>query len=203
MRYSMLTLHRQSLGHSPVFLLLVPLLFTQKGEQWRKKRNRAVALAMLSLNFNGKASGGIAREISWDAGLHSRRHIWSRQVDPRVTSLETVIEVSCGFKYCEMWSKNLSLSLSSMCDTLEQMSPPILPLFSSLYVSVCIAWSPSPHCTSLVLPTPLLQSSLSPPPCPDQVRPHLYSPSTSDKFLSRNSWLQASKKQFPGTGLLL
>lgn len=55
---STLTPHRQSLGHSPVFLLLVPLLLVQKGEQWGKRRNQAVVLTTLSLNFSGKASGG-------------------------------------------------------------------------------------------------------------------------------------------------
>lgn len=73
---------------------------------------------MLSLNFSGKACRGVVREISWDARLWGRRHIQSRQVDLWVTSLETVIEVSCGFRYCMMWSKNLSLSPASSCDSL-------------------------------------------------------------------------------------
>lgn len=127
----------------------------QKGEQWGRRRNQAVALAMLSLNFSGKASRGFVREISWDAGLWGRRRVPSRQVDLWVTSLETVIEVSCGFRYCVMWSKNLSLSPASICDSLQQMSPPILSLFSNLYIS------PFPHGTSPVLPVLLLWTPIS------------------------------------------
>lgn len=61
--------HRQNLGHSSVILSLMPLLFMQKGKQWGRRRNQAVALAVLSLNFSGKASRGVVREISQDAGL--------------------------------------------------------------------------------------------------------------------------------------
>lgn len=45
--------------------------------------------------------------------------------------------------------------------------------------------------------------SLSPPSPPEQVRPRFHSPAVSDKSLSRNLWLQASKKQFQRVGLLL
>lgn len=131
----------------------MPLLFTQKGEQWGRRRNQAVALAMLSLNFSSKASRGFVRDISWDAGLWGRRCVQSRQVDLWVTSLETVIEVSHGFRYCLMWSKNLSLFPASICDSLQQMSPPILSfIFQPLYLSISTLYLPSTACTSAVSP---------------------------------------------------
>lgn len=129
-----------------------------------KRRNQAVILATLSLKFSSKASwwgggGGLSEKSAEMLDYIAGDNVWSRQVDVWLTSTERVIEVSCSFKYCEMWSKNLSLSLSSICDSLQQMSTTIRFYFP-VYVFACLAWSPSPCHTSLILRTSPLWSSL-------------------------------------------
>lgn len=171
-----------------------------------KRRNQAVILATLSLKFSSKASwwgggGGLSEKSAEMLDYIAGDNVWSRQVDVWLTSTERVIEVSCSFKCCEMWSKNLSLSLSSICDSLQQMSTTICFLLSSLclcvpsMLSIPMSYLPNTTYISTVI--------FSPPSVPEQVRSHLHSPPVSDISFPRNPWWQASKKQFQYAGLLL